>query len=343
MLSAFWEWVGFLGKVATLVIAFAVVVGIAGASRGGKSKKGEGELKVRSLNDFYKKLHRAVERMLLSRADLKSMKKAESKAAKQVKKEGLASTNKQKVFVIDFKGDMRASGVESLRHEVTAALGHAKKTDEIVVRLESPGGSVDGYGLASSQLVRIRDAGIPLTICVDNVAASGGYMMACIGDTIMCAPFAVLGSIGVVASMPNVNRFLKKHDIDFEVVTAGNYKRTMTTFGENTDEGRVKFREELKAIHDLFKGFVSKYRSTLDIDAIATGEAWFGSDAVERQLADKIMTSDEYLQQKVASADLIHLQYQIAKKGGLRARLAGASADVIETVVGRLINRPIGS
>lgn len=343
MLSAFWEWFGFAGKVVTLVIAFAVIVGIASASRGGKSKKSDGELKVRSLNDFYKKLHRAVEKMLLSKADLKAMAKAEGKEAKKVKKAGLASSNKQKVFVIDFKGDIRASGVESLRHEVTAALGHAKNTDEIVVRLESPGGSVDGYGLASSQLVRIRDAGIPLTICVDNVAASGGYMMACLGNTIMCAPFAVLGSIGVVSSMPNFHRFLKKNDIDVELTTAGEYKRTLTMLGENTEEGRAKYQQELTAIHNLFKGFVAKYRSTLEIDAIATGESWFGNDALEKKLADKIMTSDEYLQLKVKSADLIHLQYQLPKKGGLRSRLAGACADVVEMAVSRLVNRPFGS
>lgn len=342
MLPVFFEWLGFVGKVAILVIAFAVIVGIASSSRAGSDKKSEGELKVRSLNEFYKRLHRAVERMLLSKADLKVMKKSERKEAKQVKKSGLAATNKQKVFVIDFKGDIRASGVESLRHEVTAVLGHAKKEDEVVLRLESPGGSVDGYGLASSQLVRIREAGIPLTICVDNVAASGGYMMACLGNTIMCAPFAVLGSIGVVSSMPNFNRLLKKHDIDVELTTAGEFKRTLTMIGENTEEGRKKYKEELEAIHLLFKSFVSKYRADLDIDVVATGESWFGSDAVEKKLADKIMTSDEYLQSKVTSADLIHLQYKMAKKGGLRSRLAGASADVVEMAVARLVNRPIG-
>lgn len=342
MQSVFFEWIGFLGKAVILVIAFAAVVGIAGASRGGRGKKSEGELKVRSLNEFYRKLHRAVDKLLLSKADLKATRKTESKAAKQVKKDGLASTNRQKVFVIDFKGDLRATGVESLRHEVTATLGHAKTADEVVVRLESPGGSVDGYGLAASQLVRIREAGIPLTICVDNVAASGGYMMACIGDKVLCAPFAVLGSVGVVSSGPNFNRLLKKHDIDYEQITAGDYKRTITTFGENTEEGREKYQQEIDAIHDLFKGFVGKYRPALDVDAIATGEAWFGSDAVERKLADKLTTSDEYLQEKVASADLIHLQYQTPKKGTLKARLVGASADVAEQLIARLSKRHIG-
>lgn len=342
MQPVFLEWIGFLGKAVILVLAFAAVMAIAVGARGGKGRKSEGELKVRSLNEFYKKLHRAVEGILLSQADLKAKKKAESKDAKQVKKEGLASTNRQKVFVIDFKGDIRASGVDSLRHEVTAALGHAKATDEIIVRLESPGGSVDGYGLASSQLVRIRDAGIPLTICVDNVAASGGYMMACLGNKVLCAPFAILGSVGVVSSGPNFHRFLKKNDIDFEQVTAGDYKRTLTTFGENTEEGRQKYQQEIDAVHDLFKGFVGKYRQVLDVDAIATGEAWFGTDAIERKLADEIKTSDEYLQEKVASADLIHLQYHRPKNGGLKARLVGASADVVELLVARLSRRNIG-
>lgn len=342
MESLIFEWIGFVGKAVILVIGFAAIIGIATASRSGKGKKFEGELKVRSLNQFYKKLHRAVEGILLSKAELKAMKKAEAKTTKKVKKEGLASTNRQKVFVIDFKGDLRATGVESLRHEVTAVLGHAKATDEIVVKLESPGGSVDGYGLAASQLVRIRQAGIPLTICVDNVAASGGYMMACLGTKILCAPFAVLGSVGVVSSGPNFHRLLKKHDIDYEQVTAGEYKRTLTLFGENTEEGRQKYQDEINAIHNLFKGFVGQYRPGLDVDAIATGEAWFGTDAVERKLADEIKTSDEYLQEKVDSADLIQLQYHKPKKGGLKARLVGASVDIVELLFARLSKRPIG-
>lgn len=338
----FLDLMGFFGKAVIIVIAFAVVVAIVVTARSSRVKKPEGELKVRSLNEFYQKLHNAVADILLSKAELKALEKASSKDTKQVKKLGLSSTNRQKVFVLDFKGDLRASGVEALRHEVTAVLGHAKPTDEIVVRLESPGGSVDGYGLASSQLVRIREAGIPLTICVDNVAASGGYMMACLGNKVLCAPFAILGSVGVVSSGPNFHRLLKKHDIDFEQITAGEYKRTLTTFGENTDEARQKYRDELNAIHVLFKSFVGTYRPVLDMDTVATGESWFGTDALERKLADKLMTSDEYLQEKVATADLIHLQFAKPKKGGLKARIVGASADVVELMIARLSKRTVG-
>ena len=173
--------------------------------------------------------------------------------------------------MLDFDGDIKASAVEHLRHEITALLSLATPQDEVVVRLESGGGMVHSYGLAPRNWRRIRQAGVPLTICVDKVAASGGYMMACIGDRILSAPFAILGSIGVVAQLPNLHRLLKKHDVDFEVLTAGEYKRTLTVFGENTDKGREKFQEDLEITHELFKDFVARYRPQLAIDEVATG------------------------------------------------------------------------
>jgi serine protease SohB len=235
-----------------------------------------------------------------------------------------------------------ASALSSLRHEVTALLGHATDKDEVVLRLESPGGGVSSYGLASSQLVRIRDAGIPLTICVDQVAASGGYLMACLGNKILCAPFGVVGSIGVVASMPNVNRLLKKHDIDYEVLTAGEHKRTLTIFGENTEKGREKFKEDLSAIHRLFKTFVAKYRPQLDIDTVADGDAWFGTDALEKNLVDEIMTSDEYLQSLHKDVELLHLAYTLPKERGLKAMLAASVGHAAENALAKLSKRILG-
>ncbi len=178
-----------------------------------------------------------------------------------------------------------------------------------MLRLESGGGMVHSYGLASSQLARIRQAGVPLTVCIDKVAASGGYMMACIGEKIISAPFAILGSIGVVAQLPNVNRLLKKHDIDFEVLTAGEYKRTLTVFGENTEKGREKFQEDLDITHELFKNFVSNYRPQLAIDEVATGEVWLGVAAQGKGLVDELKTSDEYLAERAKGAELYHLHY----------------------------------
>src|SRR5690606_23138206 len=212
--------------------------------------------------------------------------------ARQLKAERKAGTQKARVYVLDFDGDIKASAVENLRHEITALLTLATPQDEVVLRLESGGGMVHSYGLAASQLARIRQAGVPLTVCVDKVAASGGYMMACIGEKILSAPFAILGSIGVVAQLPNVHRLLKQHNIDFEGLTAGEYKRTLTVFGENTAKGREKFQEDLETTHRLFKDFVASYRPQLVMEEIATGEIWLGSTALEKKLVDELKTSD---------------------------------------------------
>lgn len=331
------EYAEFLAKVVTGLIAFGVVIAML-SSRGGRPKNRDGVLKVRSLNDFYKKLHATVEQAIVSKSAWKALKKAESKAKKIADK----STDKKRVYVLDFTGDVQASALSSLRHEVTAVLGHATAKDEVVVRLESPGGGVSAYGLASSQLVRIRDAGIPLTVCVDQVAASGGYMMASLANKIICAPFGVVGSIGVVAEMPNVNRLLKKHDIDVELITSGEHKRTLTLIGENTDAGRKKFQEEVVAIHDLFKTFVVKYRPQLNIDTVATGEAWFGTDALSHNLVDDIMTSDEYLYSLYKDTDLLHVTYSLPKKRGLKAMLSASLAGAVENALAKLSNRVMG-
>ena len=316
------EYASFLAKTLTLVVAIVVVLVTIAATRG-KGRRAGGQLQVQKLNDFYKDLRERLEQSVLSKDQLKASRKAEAKAAKQEKK---TPSSKPRVFVLDFDGDIKASATDNLRHEVTALLSMAKPEDEVVLRLESGGGMVHSYGLASSQLVRIRDAGIPLTVCVDKVDASGGYMMACIGQKILSAPFAILGSIGVVAQLPNVHRLLKKHEIDFEVMTAGEYKRTLTVFGENTEKGREKFQEDLETTHELFKGFVARYRPQLDIDAIATGEVWLGMAAQERLLVDELKTSDQYLAERAAEAELFHLHFAHKKSLQERVGLAASMA-----------------
>lgn len=328
------DYAEFLLRTVTLVVAVIVVLVTIAALRSKGRSKGSGHLDVHKLNDFYKALRERLEHSLLDKAELKALHKA---AAKQAKIDKKAGASKPRVFVLDFDGDIKASATSSLRHEVTALLSMASATDEVVVRLESGGGMVHSYGLASSQLARIRDAGIPLTICVDKVAASGGYMMACIGQKILAAPFAILGSIGVVAQLPNVHRLLKKHDIDFEVLTAGEYKRTLTVFGENTDKGREKFQEDLETTHVLFKNFVARYRSQLVIDEIATGEVWLGIAALEKQLVDELKTSDEYLAERAREADLFQLHY--AEKKSLPERFGLAASVALDRVLLNWWNR----
>lgn len=261
--------------------------------------------------------------------------------AQQLSKETrLRKKNNQKVYVLDFKGDTVASAVENLREEITLILATAKAgRDRVVVRLESPGGMVHSYGLAAAQLVRLRDAGFNLTICVDKVAASGGYMMACIANEIVSAPFAVLGSIGVVAQIPNFNRLLKEKNIDFELYTAGQYKRTVTMFGENTEEGKAKFEQELQQTHELFKHFVEKYRPQLNVELVATGEHWYGKDALELSLVDQLQTSDEYLLSLLTQHDVYMIDTRrkptFGEKLGLQA--AQMADGLIPTVMNKVM------
>ena len=257
----------------------------------------------------------------------------------QLSKEArLRKKNNQKVYVLDFKGDTAASAVESLREEITLILATAKVgRDRVVLRLESPGGMVHGYGLAAAQLVRLRDAGFNLTICVDKVAASGGYMMACIANEIVSAPFAVVGSIGVVAQVPDFNRLLKEHHVDFELYTAGQFKRTVTMFGENTAEGKAKFEEELQQTHELFKHFVEKYRPQLNVEKVATGEHWYGKDALELNLVDKLQTSDEYLLSLLAQHDVYVIDTR--RKPTLGEKLGLQAAQIADGLVPAVMNK----
>lgn len=261
----------------------------------------------------------------------------------QLAKEARArKKNNQKIYVLDFKGDTAASAVEQLREEITLILATAKSgRDRVVVRLESPGGMVHGYGLAAAQLVRLRDAGFHLTICVDKVAASGGYMMACIASEIVSAPFAVVGSIGVVAQVPNFNRLLKEKHIDFELYTAGQFKRTVTMFGENTAEGKAKFEEELQQTHELFKHFVEKYRPKLNVEKVATGEHWYGKDALDLNLVDQLKTSDEFLLSLLQQHDVYVIETR--KKPTLGEKLGLQAAQIADSLVPAVMSKVMES
>jgi len=280
------------------------------------------EIRVSHLNARVNEQRKKIAQTTASRLELLQLAQQLAKEAKIRRK------NNQKIFVLDFKGDIQASAVENLREEITLILATAKAgRDRVVVRLESPGGMVHGYGLAAAQLVRLRDAGFHLTICVDKVAASGGYMMACIANEIISAPFAVVGSIGVVAQVPNFNRLLKEHNVDFELYTAGQYKRTVTMFGENTPEGKAKFEEELQQTHILFKHFVEKYRPQLNVD----------KDALDLNLVDKLQTSDEYLLALLPQHDVYVINTR--KKATLGEKLGLQAAQMADSLIPAVMHK----
>ena len=270
-----------------------------------------GSLKIKNLTKRYQSMANSLKVLTMNKEEKKKLKKT----LKQEKKtNSKTKTKKKPVYVLNFQGDIEASNVENLKEEISAILQSETKCEEIVLNLESAGGTVIGYGLAAAQLKRIRDAGIKLTACVDKVAASGGYMMACVANKIVSAPFAVIGSIGVVAAIPNFSKILKKLDVDYELHTAGEFKRTITTFGETTDEGREKFKKDLQEIHDLFKEHVTKFRPGLDISKVATGEIWEGTKALEVGLVDEISTSDEYLMNFSKKHDVYEIKFETKKK-----------------------------
>ena len=304
----------FLAKTLTFTVAVVVII-LASVGSAVKSKKeAKGSIVVKHLNkeidDLGDEIKHVVEDEQSLKKAKKESKKAEKKRLKEKKKDKIES-DKKRYYVFDFNGDARASQVENMRKVITAVLSVIRpEQDEVILRLESPGGMVHSYGLAASQLARIRNLNIPLTICVDKVAASGGYMMACLGSKIIAAPFAYIGSIGVLMQLPNFNRLLKEKNVDYEMITAGEYKRTLTMFGENTDKGREKVTEEIQETHDLFKDFVKENRPVLEIDKVATGETWFGKKALEQNLVDEIKTSDECIVEACRESDVYLVSYE---------------------------------
>ena len=333
----------FLAKAITIVAAILIAVGSIASLAMRQKKMSERQLEVTHLNKQFEEMENSLSAATLSdmgmKQKMKENKKKAKEKAKAEKKAGKSNKGKaaesdqesakKRLFVIDFDGDVKATRVDTLREEISALLTIATPNDEVLVRLESGGGTVHGYGLGASQLQRIRDKEIPLTVSVDKVAASGGYMMACVGNKIISAPFAILGSIGVLAQIPNLNKLLKKHDVDFEQLYAGEYKRTLTLFGENTAKGRAKMQQDLEETHDLFKSFVKSQRPDLDIDQVATGEHWLGSRALELGLVDQLCTSDDYLMSQRKEADLLHLEY--AQKQNMMEKLTSMFSKISVT------------
>ena len=300
-----------------MIAIIAVLVTILALKAKAKMEE-EGALQIKKLNEKYDDLSETINDVIQTKAEKKALKSEQKKSDKKEKKE---SETKKRIFVLNFDGDIKASAVDDLRESITAILLTAKKNDHVLLRLESGGGVVNGYGLAASQLQRLRDANIQLVASIDKIAASGGYMMACVANKIIAAPFAIIGSIGVIAQLPNFHRLLQKNNVDFEQITAGEYKRTLTIFGKNTDEGREKLQEEINDVHELFKSFVKDHREKVVIDEVATGEHWFATQCIEKNLIDHLQTSDDYLLSKKDECDIYEIDFKIKQSLAKRLNL----------------------
>ena len=333
----------FILEILTILLVIAAIVAMIISAKQ-RNATHHGELVATDLSEEFKETVKHLRDFQLSEEELKQAEKAEKKAKKQEAKalkaklkNGEKETPKPCVYVLDFKGDISASETTALREEISAIINVAKVDDEVLLRLESPGGVVHGYGLAASQLARLKQKGIKLTVAVDKVAASGGYMMACVADKIVSAPFAIIGSIGVVAQIPNIHRLLKKHDVDVDVMTAGEFKRTVTVLGENTEKGKQKFQAELEETHQLFKQFVAQNRPHLDVDKVATGEHWFGQQALALQLVDELATSDDIILEKMKDKSVIAVKYKVKKP--LLQKIGKQAEESIEGIIHRNLTK----
>lgn len=318
----------FLAQGATIVVLAAVLVRVT------LPRRPRTRLRVRRINDHYDRLRAQLEQQVLPRRQVRARRRLARTERRAAGRRGAPA--RPRVFVLDFHGDLRATRVRGLREEVTAVLALATSTDEVVLRLTNPGGTVNDQGLAASQLLRIRQQGVPLTVCVDTVAASGGYLMACVANRIVAAPFAIVGSIGVVSSVPNFYRLLDRLGIDVEQFTGGQFKRTVTMFGQTTEDDRAKVTEQVNEVHGLFKDFVRSHRPQVDLEQVATGEYWYGTDALERNLVDEMCTSDDYLQRAHHRSDLFEVRYLLPTDR--RRRLTETARSALTH-----LNRPTGA
>jgi serine protease SohB len=308
----------FLAQTVTLVAGILVTVG--GLVWLTRAKTLSDVVNIKPLNGKFNQLRLSVLQQVLDKKGLKAALKQDKLRDKDWQKQ---KAQRARLFVIDFKGDTKANQARGLREEITAILTVATSKDEVLINLESPGGMVHAYGFAASQLQRVRDRGIPLTVSVDKVAASGGYLMACVADKILAAPFAYIGSIGVLLQLPNFHRLLEEKHIDFEQIKAGELKRTVTMFGKNTSADREKCQQDLEQIHQQFKRFIQRYRPSVDLAQVATGEVWLATQAKALNLVDELITGDDYLLQAADTKALYSVQYQTKKNLAEKLMSAG--------------------
>ncbi|CAB3976441.1 protease SohB [Candidatus Azoamicus ciliaticola] len=257
-------------------------------------------IEIKNINKKYITLKKMFLSEILKKTEKKNIIKNINKEEKIIKTKNL--------FILNFNGDINASDINNLKDILSILILNKKYVDEVLIKLTSNGGIVTNYGLAATQLKRLKNENINLTISIDTIAASGGYMMACVANKIIASHFSIIGSIGVLGIIPNINKMLNKNNIEIEYHTSGKYKKTLSVIGENTEIGRKKFIESLENTHFLFKNFVKENRSQINIDEIATGEYWYGIDALKLNLIDKIQTSDEYIMENLNNTKIYEIK-----------------------------------
>lgn len=305
----------FLIKAGILAAASVFVLGsLIGMIRRARMDPGQDHLRVTYLNEELADHSLSILNAMMPPKAFKKL------ARRQQQELGVKSRTRPKTFILDFFGDLAASSVDALRQQINALLLVLEEKDEVLVRLESSGGKAHAYGFAAAQLGRLKGENRRLVVSIDRVAASGGYMMACVADHIIAAPFALVGSIGVLAMVPNFHRLLQQFNVDYDEFAVGENKKNISLLGANTEEGKQKFIQDMEEFHRDFKGFVAEHRPAVKIDEAADGDVWYGEKARTLGLVDELKTSDDFLLERIKERDLFRVEFVESKP--LRKRLS---------------------
>lgn len=244
--------------------------------------------------------------------------------------------------VLRFEGDTMATGRQDFARMVDEVLHNKERIQRVIVVVNSPGGGVSVYGQMFAGMERMRNAGVDVTACVDTYAASGGYLMSVPAQRIIAAPFAMVGSIGVVSEFMNFNKLLRRLGVEPMTITAGELKRTVTPLSEVTEENKAAYKAQLEAIHRQFIAVVKKYRE-VDADRVCTGNHWTAAESVELKLnlVDGLATSQEYLFEANQTEDLVTISklqnpYEKSVLGLARRFIHLVADEVSERFSGRL-------
>jgi signal peptide peptidase SppA len=167
-----------------------------------------------------------------------------------------------------------------------------KNAKAVALVINSPGGSP----VQSRQIyLRIRQLAaekkLPVPVFVEDVAASGGYMIACAGDEIFCDPSSIMGSIGVVGGSFGLQELIKKIGVERRLYTAGEHKAMLDPFLPENPDDVARLKALQREIHAIFIALVKQSRGTRlkgADDVLFTGEYWAGERSVSLGLADAI-------------------------------------------------------
>jgi serine protease SohB len=209
-----------------------------------------------------------------------------------------------------------------------------RRARAVALVINSPGGSAVQSHLIHGRIRALAaEHKVPVIAFLEDVGASGGYMIACAADEIICDASSIVGSIGVVGATFGLEKAIKKLGIERRVYTAGKNKAMLDPFLPENPEDVKRLKAIQEEIHESFIGLVKARRGKKlkgPESALFSGEYWVGSKAVELGLADRIGDIRTVLRDKFGAKVVTPL---IAERGWLGRRVPGVGAGQIDSLL----------